>query len=49
MLLNMIHLMMVQKDTFKIPLGPLIGIPLGAEDLGAFGDGAYQLCSNYIV
>ena len=43
------HLRMVEKDTFKVPSGPLIGIPLGEEDLGVFGDGAYQLHSNNCI
>ena len=43
------HLKMVQKDTFKVPSGHLIGIPLGEEDLGVFGDGAYQLHSNNCI
>ena len=43
------HLEMVQKDTFKVPSGPLIGLPLGAEGLGVFGDGACQLPSDYLI
>ena len=43
------HLRMVEKDTFKVPSRPLIGIPLGEEDLGVFGDGAYQLHSNNCI
>lgn len=31
------HLEMVQKDTFKVPSGPLIGLPLDAEGLGVLG------------
>ena len=31
------HLEMVQKDTFKVPAGPLIGLPLDAEGLGVLG------------
>ena len=40
---------MVQKDTFKVPSGPLIGLPLGAEGLGVFGDGACQLPSDCLI
>ena len=43
------RLEMVQKDTFKVPSGPLIGLPLGAEGLGVFWDGACQLPSNNLL